>query len=198
MVVPKPTPVPLPQTTLNLTFHEYNQYTNLTSEGTLDWEQWGLNKATDVNRKVGVIPQISNFKLLGNGRVGSDHAHPISCTWSDGTPSKSVRKSTGAVYITGLNNGFSITVPASTHPRTLRVYVGAYLAQGLFTVSLNGVTRIDGSLDMRHDPTKIADNAFYAIKFSSNMPNQKITINYTEMNRNGSAGYILLEAATLQ
>ena len=129
-VVPKPKPTPVPQTTpasqttLNLTFHEYNRYTNLTNEGTVDWEQWGLNQATDVNRKTGVTPQISNFTPQGNGSVGSDHVNPVNFTWSDGTPLKSVYKSTGAIYMTGLNNGFSITVPASAQPRTLRLYVG--------------------------------------------------------------------------
>jgi hypothetical protein len=60
--VPTPTPTPKPapvippapvgpQATLTYTFQEFNQETNLTGEGTLDWKQWGLNQATDVNHK---------------------------------------------------------------------------------------------------------------------------------------------------
>ncbi len=195
---PTPTPTPVPQTNLVCPYQEFNQYTNLTSEGTLDWEQWGLNKATDVNRKAGVKPQISNFILLGNGHIASDHTSPISFTWSDGTPNASVKRSTGAIHVTGINNGFSITVPASTTPRTLRLYVGANLARGLFFASLGGITCKDASLDMTHDPTKNVDNAVYTITYSTNLPDQKLTIDYTEMQSNGNRGYVLLEAATLR
>jgi hypothetical protein len=197
-VAPTPTPTPVPQIVLTSSYQEFNHYTNLTAEGTLDWRQWGTNKANDVNQKAGVSSLISNFTLQGSGNIGSDHVNPIRFTWSDGTPIKSLAKSIGAVYVTGLNNGFRITVPASTVTRTLRLYVGACLARGLFTASLNGITRIDGSLDMTHDPKKTADNAVYTIRFSSNMPNQQLVITFTEMNSNGNAGYVLLEAATLQ
>jgi hypothetical protein len=197
-VVPTPTPTPVPQIVLTYSYQAFNQYTNLTTEGTLDWRQWGFDKATDVNHKAGVSPLISDFVLQGNGNIGSDHVNPINFTWSDGTPIKSLAKSRGAVYVAGLNNGFRITVPASTVTRTLKLYVGACLARGLFTASLNGITRIDGSLDMTHDPRKSAYNALYTIKFSSNMPNQQLVITFTEMNSNGNAGYVLLEAAALQ
>ncbi len=208
--VPTPTPTPTPkpapvvppapvgpQTTLTYIFQEFNQETNLTSEGTLDWKQWGLNQATDVNHKAGVTPKISDVILVGNGKVGDDQTNPINFTWSDGTPSQ-VNGGTGAIYISGLTDGFSITVPATTTPRTLRLYVGANQAEGLFTASLNGVAREDATLDMTHNPTRTSDNGVYTISYSSSAPNQRLTITFTELAANGSAGYILLEAATLQ
>jgi len=204
--VPTPTPKPAPvvppapvgpQTTLTYTFQEFSQETNLTGEGTLDWKQWGLNQATDVNHKAGVMPQISDVILVGNGKVGDDQTNPINFTWSDGTPSQ-VNGGTGAIYISGLTHGFSITVPATTTSRTLRLYVGANQAQGLFTASLNGVAREDATLDMTHNPTRTNDNGVYTISYSSSVPNQTLTITFTELAANGSAGYILLEAATLQ
>ncbi len=195
---PIPTPTPTPQTGLTLTYQEFNQFTNLTSEGSIDWIQWGLNAASDVNHKAAVSQQISNYTLQGNGTVRRDATNPINFTWSNGSPTKSVVKSSGGIYVTGNNNGFSITVPANTTPRTLRIYAGANLARGLFTASLNGTMKENGALDMTHDPTRTADNALYTINYSTNMPNQSLTITYTVMNSNGSGGYILLEAATLQ
>ena len=188
----------VPRTMLDYTYQEFNRQTNLTSEGTLDWKQWGLNQAKDVNHKSDVNSQISNITLVGKGDVGSDHSNPVSFTWSDGAPSQSILAGTGAIYITGLSHGFSITVPASTTPRTLRVYLGAHLAKGLFTASLNGATRQDATLDMRHNPMRTGDNALYTIYYSTNTPDQEITITYTILETNGNAGYILLEAATLQ
>jgi hypothetical protein len=197
--VPAIASVPLvPQTMLDYTYQEFNRYTNLTNEGTLDWKQWGSNQATDVNHKAGVDSQISNITLVGDGHAGSNHTNPINFTWSDGAPSQSAFGGTGAIAMTGLNHGFSITVPASTTPRTLRLYLGANLAKGLFTASLNGVARQDATLDMRHNPMRTGDNALYTIYYSTNTPDQELTITYTILETNGSAGYILLEAATLQ
>lgn len=200
--IPTPTPTalpaPVPQTDLDLTFREPGQYVDLTSQGTLDWQQWGLGVASDVIRKAGVTPQISNFTFLGKGRVSTDHVSPVNFAWSDGTPVQSMIRSAGAVYITGLTSGFSITVPARAVPRTLRVYVGASQARGVFTASLNGKTRVDASLDMTHDPMKTTANAVYTITYSTNVPGQQLIITFTNMQSSGDTGYVLLEAATLQ
>jgi hypothetical protein len=188
----------LPPNMLDYTYQEFNSYTNLTTEGTLDWKQWGLNQANDVNHKSGVDSQISNITLIGAGQLRSDLSNPISFTWSDGTPSPSVFGGTGAVALSGLGHGFSITVPASTTPRTLRLYVGAHLARGLFTASLDGMTRQDATLDMRHNPLYTDDNAVYTIYYRTNFPHQEVTITYTLLANDSNEGYILLEAATLQ
>src|ERR1041384_7932270 len=40
---------------------------NLTAEGTSDWIHWGLNNASDVNRKASGGSQISTFTPIGSG-----------------------------------------------------------------------------------------------------------------------------------
>lgn len=195
---PIPTPLPAPQTVLDLTFQSSNHYADLTKEGSLDWKQWGLYTASDVNHKAGVKPQISDITFVGNGHVGTDQINPINLTWSDGAPTQRMTNGVGAVYTTGLKNGFLITVPASATPRTLRVYIGASLARGRFVASLNGMTRVDASLDVTHDPTHLADTAVYTIKYSTNVPGEQMSIVYTNMQSNGESAYVMLEAATLQ
>ena len=37
---------------------------NLTAEGEIDWVHWGLYTETSLDRKAGVVPQISDFVLL--------------------------------------------------------------------------------------------------------------------------------------
>jgi hypothetical protein len=38
---------------------------NLTAEGEADWVHWGLFTETSLDRKAGVVPQISDFTLFG-------------------------------------------------------------------------------------------------------------------------------------
>jgi serine/threonine protein kinase len=171
---------------------------NLTTEGKLDWIHWGLHAPGDVDRKNGVQPQISGFTLIGNGTLQRDGQYSNAYVWSDGTPVASVGQVPSGVYVTGVKNGFAISVPASITPRTLRVYIAANLAQGQFTASLDGDTYIDVSLNMMHDPYNVEDNGIYSLVFSSSAPNQTLNVTYTAINTNGSNGYVMLQAATFQ
>ncbi len=171
---------------------------NLTNEGTLDWIQWGLNAPEDVNHKLNVQQQISNFALIGYGTAQRDDHYANAYTWSDGTPVRvAPSQQQSGVYVRGIGNGFTMTIPASTTPRILRVYVGAAHAQAKFTASINERTFIDTTLDMRNDPN-IEDNGIYTLTFSSSTPNQVLTVKYTVRSSDAANGYVMLEAATLQ
>src|SRR5205807_10565226 len=171
---------------------------NLTAEGTLDWIHWGLNAPGDVNRKHDVQQQIHSFTLIGNGTVERDTQYPNAYTWSDGTPVMvAPSQQQAGVYVKGVSNGFTFSILASTTPRTLRVYVGAAHAQGNLWVGIGGKTFTDASLDMRND-RNIEDNGIYTLVFSSSVPNQVLTVNYTVEASDERDGYVMLEAATLQ
>lgn len=148
-------------------------------------------------------PMASLSSMLGPSSLASIEQRTLSIAnqpqaLSPATPSPSVFGGTGAIAMTDLHHGFSFTVPANTTPRMLRLYVGANQAKGLFTASLHGVIRQDATLDMRHNPMSTGANALYIVYYSTNTPDQELTITYTLLDTNGSAGYILLEAATLQ
>ncbi|HEY4032792.1 MAG TPA: hypothetical protein VGL94_02370 [Ktedonobacteraceae bacterium] len=101
------------------------------------------------------------------------------------------------IYVTGTNSGFSFSVPASTTPRTLRVYVGANGARGQLTASLNGKAYIDETLNTTYNPSGPQGSGIYTLVFNSNTPNQILTIKYTAITSDSSNGYVMLEAATL-
>jgi hypothetical protein len=161
---------------------------------------WGLNTPQDVNRKANVQQQISNFTVTGNATVQRDSYYSNSnIEWFDGTPQPTTALSqVWGVCVTGINNGFSITVPVSTTSRTLRIYVGAKLAHGQLTASLDGKTYTDATLDMTHDPNSAQANGIYTLVFNGSASNQMLTVTYTETETNGSNGYVMLQAATLQ
>jgi hypothetical protein len=108
-----------------------NRVENLTSEGEIDWVHWGLYTETSLDRKAGVVPQISDFTVL-DAQTGfafayqfSDYANGYS--WSDGTPTAAVTNTTTGVWAYGtppMGSGFQSRRrrPAT---RTLKVYVGA-------------------------------------------------------------------------
>jgi hypothetical protein len=187
-------------TTLNGSFAEQNgDVYNLTTQGQLDWVHWGLNAPTEVDRKSGVQPQISTYSLVGNGTVQRDSTNSGAYNWSDGTPTASLGgNQPSGIYVQGLNNGFTITIPASPTQRTLKVYVGVYHAKGKLTASLNGKIYQDATLEMNDvNRGSLVDNCIYTLAFSG-APGQMLTVSYTLMASGGSDAYVSLQSAALQ
>lgn len=194
----------LSQTSLIGTYAEQSQTYNLSSEGRLDWINWGLHMPRDVNRKSGVQQQISTFAVIGNRFNTSSVQHAsynanARLWWSDGTPVMMAQpqQATG-VYVRGVDEGFSFSVLASTIPRRLRVYVAVNGAQGKFTASLNGRIYVDESLSTAYDANGPQVNGIYTLVFNSSMSNQVLTVTYTAMKTDGINGYVLLRSASLR
>jgi hypothetical protein len=108
----------------------------LTSVGSADWVHWGRLNATDVDRKAGVTPQISNYVPLGGANASRSTRVASTYTWTDGIPASSATTRTG-LWLFRADKGFEFTAPADTTSRTLKVYVGAAAARGRFEASLS-------------------------------------------------------------
>lgn len=199
-----PTQPPVPPLLISLTgsyADQTNQVYNLTPEGTLDWVHWGLRTVGEVDRKSNVQPQISSYSLIGSGTAQRDTSYSSAYDWSDGTPVANANVGSdkpSGVYVTGLDNGFEINVLTSTTPRTLRVYIGVYRARGKLTASLGGKIYQDASLDMIGSSDSPANNGIYTLVFSSSVPNQILTVQYTVMASERSSGFVSLQSTTLQ
>ncbi len=168
---------------------------NLTTEGSADWAHWGRTKVTDLDRKVGVTPQISNYSLVG-GLAPSRYQPPagirVQYSWSDGTPVASANTNAG-VYFQGIGNGYQLTVPAAAAPRTLKVYLGAWQARGRVDVSLSDGSAVPYST-LVDNPTGAIDRVI-SIDFSATT-GQSLVFRYVIEDNYGS-GNITLAAATL-
>src|SRR5260370_17151390 len=105
---PMPTVQPV-QTSLTGNYAVQNQTYNLTTEGTIDWSDWGLNTPQDVNHKANVQQQISNFTVIGNATVQRDSYYSNSnIEWFDGTPQSGTRLSeTWGGCVTGTKKVFT-------------------------------------------------------------------------------------------
>jgi len=161
---------------------------DLTAEGSSDWIHWGDSV---LNRKSGVTQQISNYTALGSGTVVSYSPDPRPISWSDGAPTASSTNNRTGLYVSGLQDGFSITAPADTTTRTLTLHVGGYSSGGTLTAYLS-----DGSGPAFSDSE--ADGGLYnrnfTLVYKASSAGQTLTVAWT---MTSGTGTLNLSAAAL-
>ena len=157
---------------------------NLTTMGTLDWARWGGggNIADDpaaYNHKAGVTPLISTYTLVGPDAATSaeqwNAAGTPLFTWSDGTPTLTGDGlGNGGSYfpntgnsITGVGDGYQITVPASTKLQILHVFTGCYSALANFNAALSDNSAPPYNDQSMDDETGNGFNGVYTILFAA-------------------------------
>jgi len=199
--------------TLNVTFNSIPQGSviDLTAEGQTDWVHWGLFTDTSIDRKANVMPQISNFTPVdaSDGYVyiyqySGDYA---GYSWNDGTPHTAVTNTTTGVWAYGFprpeESGFRFSVTASTNLQTIKVYVGAFAAEGRFVAFLS-----DGSaLNYTNGSNAAVFNsgngpsAVYTVDFAADSPAQTLTIIYrlkrVAPGPNSASANVTLQSAAL-
>jgi uncharacterized protein (TIGR03437 family) len=168
---------------------------DLAALGTADWVHWGLTDGTTVTRKRDVELQISNFNAIGDTSTVRYTNSAVGFTWTGGTPTATATNTTTGVYRAGLGNGFNVVVPADTTTRTLRLFVGAFGAQGRLTAGLS-----DGSAanytDITINSTTTAVNGVYTLTYKAGSAGQTLSVFFTQ-NNNGTNGNVTLQAAAL-
>ncbi|GGP18931.1 beta strand repeat-containing protein [Silvimonas iriomotensis] len=153
---------------------------NLTTEGVLDWVHWG---DTNLNRKTGVTAQISTYTAVGSGTVTRYNNDPRALSWTDGTPTATGSNGDG-VYISGTNNGFSITAPADTTSRILVVHVGGWNSGGKLTAHLS-----DGSAADFVDTTTTVTGQYdrnYTLTYKAGSATQTLTVKWVMASGTGN------------
>jgi hypothetical protein len=172
---------------------------NLTTEGTLDWAAWGLNLPTDFDDKAGVTSQISNYIAIGSTNNSGQYDNNIQgFTWTDGQPTDAETNTTTGIYVSGLDAGYEVDVPATAATRVLTIYVGAYLATMHFEASLSDGSApyyVDESFSTT-DPN--GSDHVYVMTYAatSSQPLPYLRVRFWQID--GSGGTVTLSAATLQ
>jgi hypothetical protein len=173
---------------------------NLTTLGTSDWAHWGQSSATAFDHKSAGGSQISNETVVGSGTVGQFTDSIQQTTWTDGTPTASATSSPNGIYITGVNNGFSFTVPADTTKRTLTVYVGGYKSGGKLTAHLSDFSTGDYTDSSMSGTATGTDGShfygYYTLSYAAASTGQSLTVTWSMASDAGS-GNITMQAATL-
>jgi hypothetical protein len=171
---------------------------NLTSEGSHDWAHWGLATNNVFNHKAGVVQQISDFAKIGTNAVELYADNYTGFGWSDGTPTAVANNASRGVFSTGVTNGFELTVPADPTPRTLKIYVGLYGAQGNFQAWLSDFS---GKAYTETSLSNYFDNAYgvYTLTYAAAASGQTLHVRYRSLNLfDQDFGNVTLQAATLR
>lgn len=176
---------------------------NLSSVGKIDWVHWGLYTETSLDRKAGVVPQISDFTVL-DSPAGLVYAYQFAdnangYSWSDGTPTAVITNTTTGVWAYGtpqIGTGFQITAPADTATRTLSVYVGAYGARGKMEAYLS-----DGSASGYTNTSLFNPNngpsGVYTLSYAAGSAGQQLVVRWTLNTPARPDGNVTLQAAAL-
>jgi hypothetical protein len=159
---------------------------NLTAAGTLDWAKW----PNYIHKLLGG-GQVSTYALVGAGSVASYANDPRSVTWSDGTPTASGSDKAG-ISIAGIGNGFTITVPADTTARTVKVYVGGSASGGKLVAHLSDASAPDYT-DAAFFGTGQYD-AVYTLTYQAASAGQQLLVSWTQASGSGS---VTLQGAAL-
>ena len=157
----------------------------LTQEGQIDWVHWGLYTETSLNRKAGVVSQISDFVPVSNSNgvavvyQFADNFNGYS--WQDGSPVAAVTNTTTGVWAFGTpvqGSGFRIFAPADTGTRTLQVYVGAFKARGKLEAFVgDGSAR--GYTNSSLFNSGNGPSGLYTLVYSADAPGQTLTVRWT-------------------
>lgn len=170
---------------------------NLTTEGVLDWQHWGLSSSNLFNRKGGITPVLPALALIGATNLNTYQDNYTAFSWTDGTPTVSTPPIPRGVFVYGLTNGFALSIPADTTTRTLRIYAGVYGAQGHFEAWLS-----DFSAPAFHDHSLSnwfgSDYRVFTLQFAAASAGRTLYVRHVaEKLFDGDYGNVTLQAATL-
>ena len=162
---------------------------NLTAEGAVDWVHWG---ETTLSRKA-VAAQLGNYTVVGAGAVSRYPNDLRTMSWSDGTPTVSSSTNRNGVYISGLNNGFSILAPADATVRTLTIHVGGWASSGRLTAHLSDGSAVDFVNASAFTSGQYDRN--YTLTYSALSAGQTLRVSWVMASTGG--GNVTLNAAAL-
>jgi Tfp pilus assembly protein PilX len=169
---------------------------NLTTEGQFDWAEYGLDPFDDMKTGGG---KISNYSQIGSTAAKTTTGQTM-FDWTNGAPTLSVNQTTSILYMTGVGNGFSITAPADTTVRTLRIYMGVWYGRAQVTATLSdGSTKAYSNTAIKttgKSATPISGT--YTFVYSASKANKVLTVNVTLYSQTAKeTGEVFFEGASL-
>jgi hypothetical protein len=167
---------------------------DLSAEGTRDWVHWGLQSTFSLERD-----KQGGFAILEGPptapRFRDDDA-PQRFTWTGGDPVGTSGGTTTGIHTCGEDNGFSLTAPAGTATRTLRLYVGAISGRGRLEAALS-TGKATGSIGFEQRGGSLRSTVL-TVRYRA-PKDGRLTLRWTTTTVfGGGCGGVALEAATLR
>lgn len=167
-------------------------FVNLTTEGTLDWAQFGRNMPPDVNRMAGGPAAIVQTV---NGSLANYTSYLDRFSWTNGAPTASESGTNSGVYVRGLNSSFVVTLPAGAAPHTARFYFSQNKSTSTFTAHLSDGSKPDFSEMQTTGNTELYSK--YTIVYAAAADGASLVVTWV-LSNDGGNGSVDLHAVTLQ
>jgi hypothetical protein len=167
---------------------------DLSAEGRRDWVHWGELSTFSLERDGG-----GGFAILEGSPTAPRFRHALSperFQWDGGSPVEHSDGTPTGIRTCGKGNGFTLSVPAATANRTLRLYIGVVAARGRLEgkLSTGGDTRT-ATIEQRADSLRTAS---FQVTYRAPRAG-KLTLKWvTETAFSSDCGGVALEAATLR
>jgi Secretion system C-terminal sorting domain len=158
----------------------------LSTAGTTDWKHFANN-----DHKLSGSNSISNWVSIG-GTASSYSDDLRNISWTGGSPAATATNNKNGWYISGVNNGFSFTVPAGNGTNTLNVYVGGWNSSGKLTAHLSNSAAPDYVNTTAVAPAQY--NAAYTLVYNAVQAGQTLTITWKQASGTGN---VTLQGAAL-
>ncbi|GAA2486518.1 hypothetical protein [Winogradskya humida] len=170
------------------------QIVDLTAEGNRDWVHWGEQSTFSLERK-----SDGAFQILEGAPTAPRFRHGLSpqrFSWTGGSPVDHSDGTPTGIRTCDKGNGFTISAPATTSTRTLKIYAGARAARGKLTAKLS-VGGASATSTFTEQSNNLATTAF-VITYKA-PKNGKINLSWiTDASFDDDCGGVALEAATLR
>lgn len=170
-----------------------NSVVDLTTEGLQDWGKWGDRGVYTYEHKNLTTSEISST-AYGTAQIWNQNE--IGFSWTDGFPDPILNSRT-VQYSVGLNTGMDITLPASTTPRTLFLYLGLGQCQAQVTATLAaqaGGQSISTSFTQNNG---LSGHIRLPVYVTASTSQQTLRISY-RVTQDFGGGNVALEAVSLQ
>jgi hypothetical protein len=188
------TPKPPDRGSVKVARNDVPSRVDLSGEGSRDWVHWGEQSTFSLERRAE-----GDFQILEGAPTAPRFRHGFSrelFSWNGGSPVANSDGTPTGIRTCGKGNGFTITAPAGTSTRTLRLYVGALAGRGKLTAKLSaGSAAATSTFEERSNNL---DTAVFVITYRA-PKNGKINLSWiTEEAFSQDCGGVALEAATLR
>jgi hypothetical protein len=167
---------------------------DLSGEGSRDWVHWGEESTFSLERD-----KNGDFAILEGAPTAPRFQHALSpqrFSWRGGSPVDRSDGTPTGIRTCGKGNGFTLSAPAGTSGRTLRLYVGALAARGRLDAKLStggGTT----STRLEQRSSSLATRVFIITYRAPRDGTLKLNW-ITEQAFSRDCGGVALEAATLR
>jgi len=159
---------------------------NLTTEGTADWAHWGSEGSGNDDHK-----NVTSLIGWSAGPTPFTYgSNAISYLWTDGSSNwNGTPQATGFYFSNGSgNNAFTITAPADSTTRVLKIYAGTNSGTGYLTATLS-----DGSAPTYTSATLGSSaNSEYTLTYKAGSAGQTLTVLWVAV-----SGQVTIQSADL-